>query len=258
MIDHDLHVHTTLSDCCHDENAVPEAILRRAAEVGLKTIGFADHLWDSAVAGASDWYAPQDLDHILQIRERIPDDTFGVRVLVGCETEFLGGRHVGISPDAAAKLDFVLVPTTHFHMKGFVVPESLQASKDVAAKMVERFKEAVALEVTTGIAHPFMPLGVGDRLGEILDCISDAAFEDCFGAAADRGVSIEVHHGMARDSGDGPFLRILSIARQAGCVFHFASDAHSLQGIGEVHQLEPLARAAGITAEDVLPLARAV
>ena len=258
MIDHDLHVHTTLSSCCHSDDATPEAILRRAADAGLKTIGFADHLWDSAVEGASEWYAPQDMDHILQIRERIPEDTFGVRVLIGCETEYLGGGRVGISPESAARLDFVLVPVTHFHMKGYVVPEALSAPADVAALMVERFREAAMLDVVTGIAHPFMPLGSGDTLDEILDCISDSACVDCFGLAAERGVSVEVHLGMARESGDGPFVRILALAKQAGCVFHFASDAHSLDGIGSVSRLEPLAAEVGITPEDILPLARSV
>ena len=57
---------------------------------------------------------------------------------------------------------------------------------------------------------------------------------------------------------DSTFGRVLSLAKQAGCVFHFASDAHSLDGIGRVKDLEPLARAVGITPEDILPLARSV
>ena len=62
------------------------------------------------------------IEHISQIRDQISQDTFGVRVLVGCETEYVGGGWVGISPQSAELLDFVLVPHSHFHMEGFVRP----------------------------------------------------------------------------------------------------------------------------------------
>ncbi len=38
LIDHDVHVHTTLSSCCHDENLIPANTVARAAElVGCET-----------------------------------------------------------------------------------------------------------------------------------------------------------------------------------------------------------------------------
>jgi len=266
MIEHDLHVHTVLSACCHDEQATPEAIVRRAAAAGLKTVGFADHLWDAAVDGASDWYRPQDLAHLLQIRRMLPADTRGVRVLVGCETEYLGGGVVGISPETAAELDFVLLPVTHFHMRGYVVPEGLSDPRDLADLMAERFADGVESGLATGIAHPFLPCGHCDRADVILGCISDGTFADCFGRAAERGVSIEVHVGMfpslraVPEGGfsDETFLRVLTLARRAGCVFHFASDAHCLDGIGGVRDLEPFVRQIGITDGDVHPLVRPV
>jgi len=127
IVDHDAHVHTNLSRCSHDPDATPAALIARAAAAGLKTIGFADHLWDRAMPGASPWYRPQDLDHVLQTRRLLPADTQGVRVLVGCETEFCGGGKVGLSRTGAERLDFVLVPFSHFHMKGFVAPDTVHA-----------------------------------------------------------------------------------------------------------------------------------
>ncbi len=262
-IRHDIHVHTVLSSCCPDATATAANILARAAECGLAVIGFADHLWDRAVPGASPWYAPQDLEHVRRLRQTLPADTGGIRVLCGCETEYCGGGKVGISREAAAQLDFVLVPFSHTHMKDFVVPAGTTAG-DLSKLLPQRFREVLDLDLATGIAHPFLPLAFMDHLDEILAAISDAELEDCFGRAAAKRVSIEVHVGMfpGPDGGengglhDETFLRVLGIAGRMGCFFHFASDAHELKDIGAVRKLEPYAKVLGITEDRILPLFR--
>ena len=35
VADHDFHIHSTISPCCHDENQTPEAILSYAKENGF-------------------------------------------------------------------------------------------------------------------------------------------------------------------------------------------------------------------------------
>ncbi|MFH1568391.1 MAG: hypothetical protein ABIL09_10390 [Gemmatimonadota bacterium] len=263
-VDHDLHVHTFLSACSEDPQAVPERILARAAEAGVRTVGFADHLWDAAVSGASAWYRPQDFDHVSRIRAQLPADPGPVRVLVGCETEYVGRGRVGISPETAARLDFVLVPHSHFHMEGFVRPAEVNTPAAVAALLRERFAEAVELEVATGIAHPFLPCIWPDRTDEILGHIPDGAFRDLFGRAAERGVSIEITTGAfpSLNGGERPgahdeaFLRVYARAKEAGCVFHFASDTHRLAGVGRVRDLEPFVARLGLTARDLHPLVR--
>ena len=264
LVDHDLHVHTYLSSCCSDREATPANIVARAAEAGLRTLGFADHLWDRSVPGAMDWYVPQDLPRLLETRGRLPGDRRGVRVLVGCETEYCGGGKVGISAAAAEQLDFVLIPVTHFHMKGFVAPADLSEPRDVARLMVRRFNEAVTLGLATGIAHPFVPCGFSDYTDAILAEISGSELLDSFGRAAQAGISIEMSTcmfpgacGTVRDGfHDETFLRVLALARQAGCWFHFASDAHTLEAVGSVTRLEPYARAIGLTRQDILPRLR--
>jgi len=263
-VDHDLHVHTFLSSCCADERATPENILAMAAETGLRTVGFADHMWDRRVPGASPWYRPQSYEHICQIREQIPADTGGVRVLVGCETEYCGGGRIGISPEVAEQLDFVLVATSHTHMGDFVVPPGCDSTQDIASLLADRFSEVVELGLATGVAHPFLPVGQKEQVDEIIALISDQRFLDCFGRAAERGVSVEVTVNSFPSIGgwewpgfhDETFLRVLTLAKQAGCVFHFASDTHTVVFVGQSLALEPFARAAGITRDDVLPLVR--
>ncbi len=263
-IDHDIHVHTFLSSCSKDPDAVPEKMLEAAAVNGLRTVGFADHLWDAGVPGASDWYRPQDMQHIARIRAQLPADTRGVRVLLGCETEYIGNGTVGISPTAAAQLDFVLVPHSHFHMEGFVRPATVQQPDEIAALMQQRFAEAIELEVTTGIAHPFLPCTQREHTDEIIQAIPDSAFSDLFGRAAERGVSIEITAGAFPSLGSGEtggwhdstFMRMYRLAAASGCVFHCASDTHNLQGMGRTRRLQPFVDELGLTQEQFHPLVR--
>jgi histidinol phosphatase-like PHP family hydrolase len=264
LIDHDLHVHTNLSSCSTDEEATPQNIIIRAADFGIKTIGFANHMWDKSIPGPDPFYVGQDYEHIMKIQDQIPQDTHGVSILTGCESEYCGDGKVGISMEVANKLEFVLLPMSHLHFKGFVEPVGITALSDVAALMVKRFKEVIELGIATGIAHPFLPIGYYQHVDEIIAEIPDDEFKVCFSRAAELGVSIEVTTGFfpgclgidIKGYHDTTFLRVLSIAKKCGCYFHFASDAHKLKNIGDVLKLEKYADALGITRNDILPLLR--
>ena len=263
MFDHDLHIHTFLSTCCPDEQCVPANIIPAAAAAGLRTIGFADHMWDPRVPCDSDWHRPQTFEHISRVREMVPADTHGVRVLFGCETEHLGNGRAAVSPEVAAQLDFVLVPISH---GGFVAPTAgpLATAERWAKMMLQWFNEAVELEVITGIAHAFLPGRFTEHSDEIIALIPDSAFADAFGRAAERGVSIGITQGCfpslrggeADGFHDETFVRVFTIAREAGCLFHFGSDAHSLDAVTRVPTMAPIIRRIGITPEQILPLAR--
>lgn len=81
----DLHCHSSLSACCADKRMTPERILRHAEEAGYETICLTDHLWDSAVPGASGWYAPQNIEHV---RAALPlPQAPSCHFYFGCETE---------------------------------------------------------------------------------------------------------------------------------------------------------------------------
>jgi histidinol phosphatase-like PHP family hydrolase len=263
-IEHDLHIHTWLSSCSGDPDAGAENYIRLAAEKGLKVIGFANHFWDNRVPGASDWYRPQDFSHIMKIKEQIPEDRLGVKVLVGCETEYCGRGKVGITRETAEQLDFVLIPMSHLHMKGFVLDQNVTSSEEAARVMVDRFKEVIELGLATGIAHPFLPFGF-DPVDEILSCISDDEFVECFGRAAELGISMELNassfpgsHGKERDTfHDETFIRVFSLAKACGCLFHFASDAHSPKNMHGLFEMEAIVNLLGITEDHILPLCRA-
>lgn len=260
IIDHDLHIHTNLSSCSNDPDAIPSKIIKKARKNGLKTIGFCDHFWDETVPGASKWYKGQDFAHVSLIRNQIPRDKEGIDVLIGCETEYCGGGKIGISKARVEEFDYVLVPISHFHMKGFVVPDTNLSFEDMANLLVERFIEVLQLDIATAIPHPFYPVGYTQYVDEILSYVEDNAFYDCFNMAADKKVGIEVSNVMFPGSRgkkydgfhDETFLRILSIARECGCMFYFGSDAHELDSIGLVKNLGPYAQRIGIAEKQLM------
>ena len=63
-IDHDLHIHSQLSKCSSDPEQNKENIFKYAEDNGLSTICITDHYWDRTQPGASEWYRPQDFEHI--------------------------------------------------------------------------------------------------------------------------------------------------------------------------------------------------
>ena len=244
MIKHDLHLHTTLSSCCQDPEATAANYLRFAEELGLEVIGFTDHFWDETKPSASPWYKPQNLEHVLKIREIIPETK--VQVLFGCESEYCGDDKIGIGPEAAAEFDFVLVPMSHLHMKEFVEPSWVTTPQDVAALLVIYFKGLVEFDYITGIAHPFLPIGY-ENANQILSHISKGQFEECFGRAAEQKISIEIstgHFPTIRNRAQTPkfndetFLEMFSIAKEMGCCFHLATDSHQLKNLEWIVALE--------------------
>lgn len=261
---HDIHIHTHLSSCCMDKDATPENIIKIASEKGLKTIGFSDHVWDNPAFIPSDWYRPQNLEHILKIKQELPKDTYGVKVLIGCETEYCGNGVIGLSREAASQMDYVLVPMSHTHQRGFVIPDKEYTNIEVAQLMVDYFKGVLNLDIATGIAHPFAPLGFKDVDG-ILNCISDEEFSECFSMAAEKGVSIEINAAIFHEAlgkyddkcHDESYIRIFKIAKKSGCLFHFGSDAHSLDNFKErIEPLKKIVNDIGIEEKDIVPICR--
>ena len=267
---HDMHVHTTLSVCCSDPAATPAAYLARAAEEGVRLIGFSNHYWDESIPlephyktangvdiGAIGFYSQQDTAHALQIRDQIPGDTLGIRVLVGCESEYCGGGHIGISREKAALFDYVLIPVAHLHMPGFTCPGD-ESPEEVAQRLVRYFHEVCEFDYIDGIAHPFAPLVYQDRLPKLLGTISDDTLAGCFAHASKSGIAVELNGDciLRRYDGSNPYLRIFTIAKRMGCHFYFGSDAHAIGSLGRYAEIETFARQCGFCEDDIAAFAR--
>ena len=259
-IDHDLHIHTYLSSCClQKDRQRPSAILDLAGQMGVNTVGFADHIWANPNLPPSDWYRPQDANQTARLRADLSSLSTSLRVLVGCEAEMIAPGKIGITPEYARKLDYVLLACSHFHMRGFVEQPASGAPKDLARHLVRFFTAAVKSGLATAIPHPFFPCGYETQYDAAIDAIPDTEFLDVFGPAAERGVGIEVTSVFLPAPPERAFaletpVRVLSLAKQAGCRFTFGTDAHEPDTQKRLPELRPLVEAVGITAHDVLPL----
>ena len=229
-IDHDLHIHSQLSSCSQHPQQTPEAILQYARENGLTTVCLTDHYWDERIPGASNWYAPQDTAHIISALP-LPQAE-GIRFLFGCETEVRRDLTLGVSPARFAEFDFVIVPTTHLHMRDFTVTGK-ETAEERAALWVRRLEAVLALPLPfrkIGIAHPVCGLIAPrhDILLNTMRLLPESKLERLFARAAVLGAGVELNafdFGFS-DEETEVFLRPFRIAKRCGCKFYCGSDAH--------------------------------
>lgn len=231
IIDNDLHIHSKVSLCSNDPLQTTANILQYAEENNLKTICLTDHFWDSEVEGASQWYSMQDYQHI-SASLPLPKKE-NIRFLFGCETELDKNFNLGISKESFDKFDFIVIPTTHFHMTDFTVPKEVNRPIDKARLWVERLNSVLDMDLPfhkIGIAHLTCGLIDASRTNflETIDSISESDLKSVFKKAAEKGVGIELNSDDMNfeNSEADTILRIYRAAKNAGCKFYLGSDAH--------------------------------
>ena len=257
MVDHDLHIHSQLSRCSKDPEQTNERILRYAKENGLNTICLTDHFWDETVEGASNWYSKQDYGHI-EAAKPLPQGE-GIRFLFGCETELNALLTLGVSKEKYDLFDFIVIPTTHFHMKGYTLSEEEASSAASRAKAwVKRLDAVLHMDLPfrkVGIAHLTCGLIASPREEylEVLRLIPEDEMRNLFNRAAKLGVGIELNAsdmGFADREAD-VVLRIYKIAKECGCKFYLGSDAHFPKDFDNVKKkFERAVALLGLTEED--------
>lgn len=242
-VDHDLHIHSQISLCSNDPEQTTESILKYAERNGFKTICLTDHFWDDTVEGASDWYALQNYEHISKALPLPQSDN--VRFLFGVETEQNRAMTVGVSSETMEKLDFIIVPTTHFHMGEYVLtPEDLSSPENRAKAWVRRFESLLDMDVPfhkMGVAHLTCGLiaPTRDEYLRTLDSIPDSELERVFRKAAQVGIGIELNSGdMNYEESEGEhIMRIFAAAKRCGCKFYCGSDSHHPENFENVKEI---------------------
>ncbi len=236
-IDHDLHIHTHLSSCSQHPQQTTRNILQYAQDNGFGLICVTDHYWDETIPGASDWYAPQNTEHI---RQSLPlPQAEGVKFLFGCETELRRDLTLGITRERFEALDFVIIPTTHLHMNGFTV-DGKENAAERAALWCERLDAVLSMDLPfhkIGIAHPVCSLIAPKRkmFLEALRLLPEKELRRLFSVAAEKGVGIELNAEdfAFKEKERETVLRPLRIARDCGCRFYCGSDAHNPQALAD-------------------------
>ena len=232
IVDHDYHIHTFLSDCSSDPEQTPERILRYAKENGYRSVCITDHFWDERAGTPSEWYAPQNFEHICQSLPLPEDDE--VRMMFGCEADLRADLTLGITEERMEKMDMFLISTTHLHMDGFTISDEDAESIERRAELwVERLDSVLSMNLPfrkIGISHLTTDL-IGSSCGsaaEILRLIPDVTKRELFTRAAKLGVGIELNYGTLPGTGEEneETFETYRIAKECGCKFYLGSDAH--------------------------------
>lgn len=230
--DNDMHIHSNLSLCSRDPLQTPERILQYAKDNNLKTIVLTDHCWDEKSIPSSDWYKYQDLEYTF--RSKPLPQSEGIEFLFGVETEINKDMVLGLKEESFDELDFVVIPTTHLHMKGFAISEEDAASVEGRAKVwISRLEGLLNMELPfkkIGIAHLACSLIAPNREDylKVLNLLPTEKLEQLFKKCAELGVGIELNAddmNFADDEAE-TVLRMFRIAKQQGCKFYMGSDAH--------------------------------
>jgi len=233
IVDNDLHIHSKASACSGHPEQTTERILSYAEENGLKTICVTNHFWDDSVKGASDWYAPQNYEHI-SVEKPLPEKE-GIKFLFGCETELDKFLNIGISKEKFDLFDFIIIPTTHFHMTGFTLSEEETMNAERRAKAwVKRLDAVLKMDIPfekIGIAHLTCPLIAPSREEylETISLIPEAEMRRLFTKAKEKGVGIELNRAdldISDEKETDIIYRPYKVAKECGCKFYFGSDAH--------------------------------
>jgi histidinol phosphatase-like PHP family hydrolase len=235
VVDHDFHFHSQVSLCSRDPEQTNERILQYARENGLKKIIVTDHFWDKSVEGCpTSWYNEQDFDHINKVKP-LPREE-GINFLFGAETEMSGNLVIGINKVHYDAFDFIIVPTTHLHMAGNLLPgENTNSHEHRAKTWITKLQALLESDLPfhkVGIAHLACSLLYKSDTNEhqkVLDLIPTEKLKELFSKASRLGVGIEINSDDFKnpDRRTESVLRIFRIAKECGCKFYLASDAHS-------------------------------
>lgn len=229
VADHDFHIHSTLSPCCHDENQIPEAILQYAAENGFKKVCLTNHFWDEKVKSEADWH-PAERFSAISAALPLPQKA-GTDFLFGAEADMDYNFVVGVSRERYDLFDFVVIPTTHLHLAGNTVRKKLQTPEEAAELWIKRLEELLKKDLPwhkTGIAHLTCGHILKGETGRVISLLPEKRLYEIFEDCSQKGVGIELNIktlGLSPEE-SGILLKPFYIAKDCGCKFYLGSDAH--------------------------------
>ena len=234
VADHDFHIHSTVSLCCHDENQTPDAILNYAKENGYKSVCLTNHFWDEKVRSEAEWIDEHNFSCVSSVLP-LPEDK-NVEFLFGCETDMDFNNVLGISQERFDAFDFVIVATTHLHLDGNTVRTKITTPNEAAYHWVDKAENLLLKDLPfhkIGIAHLTTGHILKNQTAETLELISDSAMYSIFKECSRKGAGIELNVKTINmtDEQKEIFLRPYFIAKECGCRFYLGSDSHKTSAL---------------------------
>ena len=239
VADHDLHIHSTVSPCCHDENQTPEAILEYAKKNNFRKICLTNHLWDENVKSEAEWH---DGQRFCCVESVLPlPQSENVKFLFGAETDMDYNFVLGISPERYEKFDFVVIPTTHLHLAGNTVKTKLQTPEEAADHWIKRLEALLKMDLPwhkTGIAHLTCGHIFKGSVPDVIKLLPEEKLYEIFTDCSEKGVGIELNMKTLSlsDEVKSIMLRPYFIAKDCGCKFYLGSDSHKVSALETVKE----------------------
>lgn len=233
-VDHDFHIHSTVSPCCHDEKQTPQAILEYGMKNGFKKICLTNHLWDESVESVAEWHEAQRFSSLCSVLP-LPQAE-DIEFLFGAEADMDYNFTLGISPSTLEKLDFVAVPTTHMHLAGYTVKEKIQTPEEAAELWFDRLFALLKKDLPwqkIGVAHLTCGHIFKNRTEEVIRLLPEEKLYEAFSLCSQKGVGIELNMktlAMTEEE-KSILLRPYYIAKDCGCKFYLGSDAHKREAL---------------------------
>lgn len=229
IADHDFHIHSTASPCCHDEFQTPDTILSYALENDFNTICLTNHLWDENVFSEAQWHDMQRFDYISSVLPLPQDEK--VRFLFGAEVDMDYNYVLGISSERMSAFDFINISTTHLHLDGNTVKTPVTTAEEAAMHWFNRIEALLKMDLPrnkTGIAHLTCGHIFRSRTAEVIELLDSLRLYDVFKECSLKKIGIELNMktiSMSPEIKD-IMLRPYFIAKECGCKFYLGSDSH--------------------------------
>ena len=263
-VKHDLHIHTNLS-LCADRDVTVAYYIDKARELGLRKIGFTNHMWDEKIQPVlNEFYEIQTVEHNLKLRGELKAvEKKELEVLFGAEAEFHPLYGVALTEENAEQFDYILVSNSHTHM---TMEKSLYEPHQRHVEfMVEAYRKILNSPVRhhiLAIAHPFEAVCCPYDRQSLYEMISDDTYKDLFASTAEKEIAVEINVGCfpgitSENCERFGAMRMFRIAHDMGCKFTFGSDAHSRKAHdGYVEEAQVFIDYLGITEKDIAEMAR--
>jgi len=228
----DYHVHTPL---CRHATGWPAEFARRAVELGLGELGFADH--NPMPERFDDWRMlredlPRYLEEVEKARAAYPQLT----IRLGLECDYLAGREAWIEElRGLADWDY-FIGAVHYISDGWVIddPQHLKRHAGNAEEIWTDYWRCYEAAIRSGlfdfVAHPDLPKKFGHRPAGDLRRF----YEPAVRALAECDVAYEINTaGLRKDCRElYPAREFVALARAAGVPVLINSDAHAVAELG--------------------------
>lgn len=239
IADHDFHIHSTVSRCCHDKNQTPEAILNYAKKNGFNKICLTNHFWDENVRSDAEWIEEHNFSFVSSVLP-LPDCE-NINFLFGCETDMDYNNVLGISEERFDAFDFIIVATTHLHLDGNTVKYKITSPEKAAYHWVDKLENLLLKKLPfnkIGIAHLTTGHILKNQTAEALSLISDSTLFSLFKECSRKGAGIELNVKTINMTNEQKeiFLRPYIIAKECGCKFYLGSDSHKISALNSAKE----------------------